>query len=331
MGERFLMTGERDVGGGGYKLVLTGTQVDGKRVVIKVSSDHLGKKEIETERQAREILQSLKFAYYVIFSPEEILYTEREGNTIYITTYIEQEKNFLERPIKEQFALAVTALKSQEGLHATTYSHAKVIRRTFGMWGAKEYLESFAKFKNTATSHDPTNQALAETLKKAQEFLETNSDTIEQYCGFLTHADFVPHNLRVEGHSIYLLDYASLHFGNKHESWARFCNFMLVHNRPLEEALVNYVEQNRTPEESLSLRLMRVYKIGFLLSYYTENVHKSSGDLRVLSQKRMELWRQALEALLSHVPLSNEVIETYKQQRNTLQSAEEKERQKNLH
>ena len=39
-GERFLMAGARDVGGGGYKLVLLGKRrSDGMRAVIKVSSE----------------------------------------------------------------------------------------------------------------------------------------------------------------------------------------------------------------------------------------------------------------------------------------------------
>jgi hypothetical protein len=331
-GERFLMVGERDVGGGGYKLVLTGTRAsDGKRVIIKVSSDAKGKKEIRTERQARETLHALKFAYFTILSPQEILFTERKGITIFITAYIEQEKTFLERPIEEQFSLALVALKTQEGMHAATPSHINFIRDTFGIWDADTYLKSFGKFETQAILFHSANPALVETFKKAKSYLQQHRETIEQYCGFLTHADFVPHNLRIEGNTIYLLDYASLHFGNKHESWARFLNFMLLYNRPLEAALLQYVRENRTPEEYFSIRLMRIYKLGFLLSFYAESLDKTSGNLRTLSEKRLDFWRTALESLLTDTPLSQEVIETYKNERDALRSEEEKERQKNLH
>jgi len=331
-GERYLMVADRDVGGGGYKLVLTGTRLsDGKRVVIKVSSHPEGAKEITTERRARETLRALRFAYYVLFSPEEISYGVQNGQTIFITTYIDQEKPFLSRSLKEQFFLALSALKTQEGMHATTSSHSRFIRDTFGIWGADNYLESFATFCAHATSGDPTNIRLARTLLAAQEYLKKHRKTIEQYCGFLTHSDFVPHNLRIEGNTIYLLDYASLHFGNKYESWARFTNFMLLYNRPLERALVEYVRENRTPEELLSLRLMRIYKLGKLLEYYAGTLVKTSGDLHELNKLRLQFWLEVLESLLEESELLQAVIDRYKEARDRLRSPEEKERQKELH
>ena len=83
--------------------------------------------------------------------------------------------------------------------------------------------------------------------------MEEHRTVIERYSGFLTHNDFVPHNLRVSGKEVYLLDYSSMLFGNKYESWARFLNFMIHHNRPLELALANYVRTNRGEEEYLEL------------------------------------------------------------------------------
>ncbi|TSC68922.1 MAG: hypothetical protein G01um101456_431 [Parcubacteria group bacterium Gr01-1014_56] len=331
-GERFLMAGERDVGGGGYKLVLLGQrQRDSKRVVIKLSSTRDGRREIETERAARETLRSLRFAYHALLSPEEILFINKGAYTILATEFIDQDKNFLTRSVEEQFSLALRALKAQEGVHATTYSHAQVIRSVFGISGVEEYLRSFKKFAHSTVSNDPDNVALAETLNWAEAFLEAHRDTIEQYSGFLTHADFVPHNLRVRDDDIYLLDSASFHFGNKYESWARLLNFMLLYNRPLERAFIQYVRDNRTPEESLSLRLMRIYKLGKLLEYHAGALSKTSGNMHELSKKRVEFWRAAMYALLVDTPLEESTITEYKNARNSLRSEEEKRRQEALH
>ncbi len=331
-GERFLMAGRRDVGGGGYKLVLLGTRVtDHKRVVIKISSDREGIREIETERRAREILRILKFAYQTLHAPGELLYITGGTHAVSVTAHIDQERTFLSRPIEEQFALVLQALKAQESVHATAYSHMKAIKEIFGIWGVQEYLNSFEAFCTAATQSDPHNDALAQSLAKAQAFLAEHRDTIEQYCGFLTHADFVPHNLRVHEGQVYLLDSASLHFGNKYESWARFLNFMLLYNRPLEQALVQYAHDNRTPEEELSLRLMRIYKLGKLLEYHAGTLSKTSGDLTLLSKKRVEFWREVLESLLNDRPLPQEILTRYQPERDVLRSEEEKKRQKALH
>lgn len=331
-GERFLMAGERDVGGGGYKLVLLGKSIkNGKRVAIKVSSDPKGIREIRTERKARETLRTLKFAYQAFRAPEEILYTICGKHTVFITEFIEQERTFLNRPLEEQFALALQAFKAQESVHATAYSHAKVIRNVLGMWDAKDYLTSFDAFRESAIRSNPENHLLVDSLKKARAFLAEHQETIEQYCGFLTHADFVPHNLRVREGNVYLLDSASLHFGNKYESWARFLNFMLLYNRPFEKALLQYVHDNRTPEEELSLRLMRVYKLGKLLEYHAGTLTKTTGNLKKLSEKRVEFWRKALEALIDEKVIAQDVIAEYQRERDSLRSEEEKKRQEALH
>lgn len=331
-GERFLMAGKRDVGGGGYKLVLLGTRItDHKQVVIKISSDREGIREIATEQRAREILRVLKFAYQTLHAPLEILYITGGTHTVSVTAHLEQEKTFLSRPLGEQFSLALQAFKAQESVHATTYSHTKVIRKVFGIWGAQNYLDSFEMFLKAAIQSEPNNQALVQSLTRAKNFLAEHRNAIEQYCGFLTHADFVPHNLRVHEGNVYLLDSASLHFGNKYESWARFLNFMLLYNRPLEKAFLQYVHDNRTPEEELSLRLMRIYKLGKLLEYHAGTIPKTSGDMNILGKKRVEFWRKALESLLDDQPLSEAVISQYQRERDSLRSEEEKKRQKALH
>ncbi len=313
LGERYLMSGR--------KLVLLGRK-DQKRIIIKLSSDPAGRREIETEHRVRNILGKLRFAYQTLLLPQEVLFDTRGGYAILASSFVNQEKTFLERPVEEQFDLALAALKAQEGVHATTYAHANVIRNTFGMWGASEYLQSFKAF--VASTGEPL-------LARASEFLEGHRDTIEQYSGFLTHTDFVPHNLRVHEERIYLLDYTSLRFGNKYESWARFINFMLLYNRPLEQAMLQYVRDNRTPEEYLALRLMRIYKLAFLLCFYYTSLEKTSGGLRTLVQARIAFWTRVLESILNDVFLPQEIIEDYKQTRDALRSSEEKERQEQLH
>jgi hypothetical protein len=322
-GERYLMSGK--------KLVLMGERREGKTpVVIKASSDESGMREIESEYKARITLDKLKFAYYSFRWPKEILCTRAEGLLILITEYVSQDSAFLKRPLAEQFYLVLRSFKTQEGVHATTSSHARAIRKIFGIWGAREYMDSFdALVREIGTYAQDTS--LDRALFEAREFLLSNRETIERYSGFLTHTDFVPHNLRVHDHEIYLLDHTSLRFGNKYEGLARFLNFMLLYNRPLEEALVSYVRDNRSEGELLSLRLMRAYKIAFLLSFYAKNLSKTSGELRLLTQKRIAFWSAALSSIIKDAPLPEEVIAQYKEERDSLRSPEEKERQQNLH
>lgn len=314
-GERYLMRAVTTAHG--RKLILLGRRAsDDKRVVIKATSDLAGTRELERERECRVVLGKINFAYQVFFSPEEILFTRRNGLAISVQAFIEQARPFLERPLEEQFALALKAFKAQEGAHATTWKHHALIQKTFDTKDASDYLQAFKQFSdNTA----------------AQEFLQKNLNTIEQYCGFLTHTDFVPHNFRVVGSDIYLLDHSSLRFGNKYEGWARFINFMLLYNPPLERALVQYVRDNRAPEESLSLRLMRIYRLGEIIWYYRDKLAVSSGDLLALNQTRVDFWSGALQAPLQDTTVSREVIAAYQRTRDSLRSEEEKLRQIGLH
>jgi len=223
----------------GQKLILIGHQEKGnKKVIIKITKDKKGVHEIEKERICRDALKNIIFAYKIFFSPKEILFTKIEGYTISIQEYINQESTFLERPIEKQFSLALKVFKVQEGAHATTYRHKKIISKTFGYVDSDWYIKSYQEFKNNIGEASPENKKLQETLQDGEMSLIKNKEIIEQYCGFLTHTDFVPHNFRVVNNDIYLLDHSSIRFGNKYEGWARFLNFMTLHNRPLEEALL---------------------------------------------------------------------------------------------
>ncbi len=310
--------------GAGRKLLLLGRYTSSnKRVVIKASSETLGIKEIEHERVCREILEKISFAYQTFLSPKELLFTRTQGLTILITEFIEQKQSFLERPLSEQFVLALTSFKAQESAHATTYNHVQTIKKTFGEMHAADYLVRFKRYADETKAYTSLDQGL--------EFLRTNIQTIEQYTGFLTHWDFMPQNIRVVGKDIYLLDHSSIHFGNKYEGWARFINFMALYNPKLGQALVEYVKLNRTPEESLTLTCMRVYRLGELIRFYTGWLPQTEGNLHELAVTRIAFWSDVLQAVLGDTEVTPRTIETYKQKRDSLRSEDEKRRQVGLH
>ncbi|HUD02686.1 MAG TPA: hypothetical protein VMR46_01520 [Candidatus Paceibacterota bacterium] len=322
-GERYLMSG--------HKLVLTGRRTsDNKRVVIKVSSYASGSKEIEEEHKAREVLKKINFAYRTFFIPEELLFIKKDGYTIDVTAYIEQERPFIMHELEEQFFLALRAFETQEGVHATTYAHAATIREAFGTMGAREYIQTFRMNMEACVANDRDNKELAETFAEALAFMEEHRTIIERYSGFLTHNDFVPHNLRVSGKEVYLLDYSAILFGNKYESWARFLNFMIHHNRPLELALANYVRTNRGEEEYLSLRLMRLHIIGILLNFYTGALGKTEGDLHTLTRVRVGFWTNVMQHILKDETVPEKIIDAYIADTERLRSTEEKARQKEI-
>ena len=89
------------------------------------------------------MLKKINFAYRNFFIPEELLFTKKDGYTIDVTAYIEQERPFIMHELEEQFFLALRAFETQEGVHATTYSHAATIREAFGTMGAREYIQTF--------------------------------------------------------------------------------------------------------------------------------------------------------------------------------------------
>jgi len=316
-GERYLT--------GSKKLVLVGRKnSDNQKVIIKVSSDPDVIREIEDERKSRNILKSINFAYHIFNSPKEILYTKRQDHLIFVTEFIDQETTFLERVLVEQFFIALKAFEAQEAIHATTYEHSNVIRDTFGIWDANTYLKNLVSYLDCI-------EGQPEVLNKAKEFIENNLETIDVYCNFLTHWDLVPHNFRVRGHDMYLLDHSSLRFGNKYEGWARFINFMTLHNPSLEKLLLNYIKDNRDQSEYLSLKLMRVFRLVELIWYYSSTLENTAGNHRILNTKRIELWSTVLSNVLDDKSTDDNIIEEYKRQRDSLRSPEEKQRQDKLH
>jgi len=328
MGERFLMQAVTTASG--RKLILLGQGKDGTRVVVKATRDPKGAEEIRHERACRALLLKIKFAYEVFHSPEELHFLESKGFTISVQRFIEQDSQFIDRPLKEQFSLSLSAFKAQEGTRATTYGHLKEVRRSFGVYDADTYIRAFSTFADGIRRHGK-DEGIDELLRTAEARLKEEKDTIEQYTGFLTHTDFVPHNFRVVGDDIYLLDHSSLRFGNKYEGWARFLNFMALYNPELEEALTEYVRINRAPEELRSLTLMRIYRLGEIVWYYTRTLEACEGDLKTLNRSRVDFWAKMLAATLAGERLAPAEIAAYRAMRDSLRSEDEKRRQRELH
>ena len=302
-------------------------------MIIKATSDSGGKQELRHERLCREVLGTIKFAYEVFFTPKEILFLERKDQVIAIQEFIEQEQTFISRPSIEQFAFALRAFRAQESMHASTYEHERLVRSTFGIMQTRDYLSSFTSFGEYVRARLENAPQLSSLLARAKEFLHTRKERIEQYTGFLTHTDFVPHNFRIRDDHIYLLDYSSLRFGNKYEGWARFVNFMALYNPELETALLQYVRDNRAPEEFESLQAMRVYRLGEIIRYYVDAQNRSEGDLYTLNTLRISLWSGGLTRLLdtNGTLFTPETISEYQSARDTLRSPSEHLRQKDLH
>lgn len=327
-GERYLA---RPIGGAKKLLLLGKKNSDGTRVAIKISSNKNGIAEIQHERTCRETLNNMAFAHNIFHSPRELFFVKENNMAIMISEFVEQECSFTDRPISEQFTLALSILKVQEQAHATTYGHTRLVRRTFGEMYTDDYLQKCRSQVSAISATMPDNEALRSTLDHALYFLTKNVQTIEQYRGFLTNWDFTPQNIRISKDFIYFLDHASFHFGNKHESWARFINFMSLYEPQVAEALVLYVRDNRTPEESLSLKLMRVYRLTELIRFYTEWLTRTEGNTKKLALARIDFWHTVLKATLDDAFVPREVIDTYKKTRDTLRSEDEKQRQIGLH
>lgn len=324
-GERSLMAKNR--------IVLAGTPLGGQeRVIIKISNVESGRKEIRTEKRVRDLLQSLAFAKKTIAFPNEVYFTDTGIYTILITEFIEQEKIFVEYTLEEQFFMALRAFEEQEAFHATTFEHTRAISGIFELFDAKKYLSVFHTFvetlEETCGEHEATH-----TVKRAEELLTEHTDIINRYANVFTHTDFVPHNFRVHKGVLYMLDCGDsmeVHFGNKYEGWARFLNYMYIHNPALERLLTQYLRKNRDEEEYTSLRLMRIYKAGRLLSYYARALKETTGDLHALTELRLNFWNDILTCLLADETPQEKLALEYREKRNQLRSSEEKERQKDF-
>jgi uncharacterized protein Usg len=106
---------------------------------------------------------------------------------------------------------------------------------------------------------------------------------------------------------------------------------MTLYNPELERALIEYIKNNRSQEETLSLQLMRIFRLTELIRYYVFTLENLSGNVLTLNKKRIDFWSNALEAVLHNQLMHKETIDEYKTTRDSLRSEDEKQRQKNLH
>lgn len=311
------------------KLILIGHRLsDNQKVIIKVSRKPKGIFEVEEERLGRLALQEISFSYTVFNDPEQIFYQNKKGEVISITKFIDEEIRFLDRQLKDQFAIIHKALTSLEGVHVVVKSHQKEVKKFFKVYTFSDYQKEIQKNIASITTSFPELSALfSVTLDR---FLSGKS-RVEQFNGFLTHFDFVPHNFRVHSDKIYLLDHSSLRIGNKHEGWARLLNFCILYNRQLEEKILEYFKLNRSVEELESLYLIRLFRFIELIAHHNKIFNEGEGDLQALSRERVLFWSALLEQFLNQKPFDESLISDYKNKRDNLRSKEEKERQKILY
>ncbi len=317
-GERAIMSPD--------KWVLTGTKNDShQRVVLKCAKDAHGVAEIDQEHTVRNGLKGLPFAEQELIMPDELFYGKQNGYTVSVNTFIEQDNVFTDHSLHEQFFMALHALESQESFHATTREHQSSIRNQFQTHSPDVYLDTYKQMGREIKSIWPDS---TDALEEGLQLLEENQLLLQAYDGYLIHSDFVPHNFRIHDQQLYLLDFVSFRLGNKYESWARFINFMEIHSPNLVSLLLDYIKQDRGKEEYQVLKLMRIYKIVFLLNYYTKTYTKTEGNLHELTKARLIFWSHILKSILADSLVDTEKLEHYYNERSRLRTPEEKERQK---
>lgn len=309
-----------------HKFVLSGTYAtSGKEAILKCATHPEGVAEITQEHNIMQALRILPFASEELIAPTETYYGTTDGYTVSITDFIEQPKVFTDFSLKEQFFMAVHALECQEAFHATTHEHQTWVRDLFTHHTPDFYISDFKKMASSIAKIYPTN---TDILNAGYAFLSTHQNVLEVFDRYVIHSDLVPHNFRINNRQIHLLDFVSFRIGNKYEGWARLINFMEIHSPALVPLLLQYVRADRGETEYLTLRLMRVYKICFLLNYHAGVYKGATGDLELLAKARLTFWTQILDSVLHDQPVDEAALNTYYEKRATLRTPEEKERQR---
>ena len=322
-GERYLTAGR--------KLVLVGRRSkDNLRVIVKASSHPSGVAEIERELRYRRVLEQLNFAYHVFMSPPIILDANRGHLRILVTEFIEQTSTFLARPLQEQFFLVLKAFEGLEGVHATTFGHRHDVQRALGLWTTRSYRDDLADHRQELQRLG--GDAMMDSyIVRADKQLEQHRELVDRYASFLTHWDLVPHNFRVRGHDLYLLDHSALRFGCRYDGWARFINFMALYNPELERALVAYVADNRGSDHAQALKTMRLYRLAELIWHYRKTLALAEDNLRILNNSRIAFWAQVFDAVEADGSLAEATLQAYRVERDALRDPTEQRRQGGLH
>lgn len=313
-GEREIRSRER--------LVLIARKGD-TRVLVKVALSPEATRDIKFEKEARDAFASLSFAENGLLLADEVFSGVLGGYYILITEFIEEDSPFITRSLSEQFFIALNALEAQEAFHATTFEHDRRVRKVFPVFSVETYLSEFRRFMENAKSFVD----ITALFERTHALLAQSRTLLERYGGHLTHDDFVPHNMRLKGRSLYVLDLSAFRFGNKYDAWGRFVNYMMLHNPPLARLTLTYLKENR-PEEYPLLRVMRAYKLGQLINYYITLLPKTEGNFRTLTELRIRFWGDMLKDVLEDRETPIEAVDAFREARNALRSEEEKLRQK---
>lgn len=311
------------------KIILLGShKSNNKQVVIKCARYEEGINELLEEKQARENIKKIDFAYHEFLEPDETYFNSNKNYTIQITEFIREEVRFTERDPKQQFDIIYRSFVVQEGIHAVTRKHNKQILEYFKVYNFEDYRKQVFICKEKVTDFLGSGLDLLENTER--EILQ-NKYRINQYCGFLTHTEFVPHNFRVRDNQVYLLDHSAIIIGNKHDGWARFLNWAVLHAPIIEKWFEEYFKINRSLEEQESLRLMRLVRLFELAAHHSKIYFASAKDknleLKELSQKRVYFWLEVMKAVFENREVDRQIVEDYKNDRDSLRTQSEKERQ----
>lgn len=320
MGEKFLMKID--------KFILSAKRIsDGQKVIVKISKDSNGIKEIEADRNASKNLEKLPFALDSIKIAEEYYFDKKSGYIIFIIEFLEQETSLMKLPLDEQFYITLRAFDVLENIYLATKEHKKYVKDKFAIYTGELYLQKFTEYRDTINSilNDPHVDSIISSAKNL--FLD-NLNSVKKFEDFFVHEDFVQQNFRIKKDMLYFIDHEALRFGNLFETQARYLNFMLVHSPLLEKKYIEHLKINKDPERLTSLRMMRLLKCTQLLEYYAKSLQKTQGNEYAISKIRFDFWLSVLEHLMNDSVIHESIVNEFKDARNKLRSPEEIERQK---
>lgn len=311
------------------KFVLLGcSNKTNKRVVIKCGNTKDVREEIKIEKEIRDKLEELGDVDSNISMPKECYFKKIGSWLFFIIEFIPQEKVFVAHSLKEQFYTILPILEGYEAFHLTTYKHIRKIHNVCTKYTETEYSDDVQNFIKDINNSE-INQELKNKLREIETYWNDHKNIINKLGNNLIHTDFVPHNFRIHNKKIYALDFSAVRFGNKYETWARFLNYMTIHNPDLVEKLTSYLHIYGNINDIESLKMMRLYKILFILRHYARTVLSyAENNEKKLTHIRIAFWFNVLMHTLQNELLPSEKHLAYISKRDSLRSLEEKERQR---
>ena len=307
------------------KLVLMAKTTTNQPVVVKYSITPAGAKEISQEAKIRRLFEELPFSEQRFLLPRILLHETSHSNNFLVSEFISQTQVLQDYSLEQQFFMSIQSLENQETFHTTTNEHSTYIRDHFEALTTKTYLQSLNDMIAAIIQQRPT---LAPLLTAVQNSFYEHKSIINTFGSYLVHTDFVPHNFRITNNQFYLLDYVSFRIANKYESWARYINFMELHQPVLARLLVSYLQEDRNEHEFTAFWLLRLYRLVFLLNYYCSIFEKTDDDLHVLTEARIVFFCYLLKNIYNKTSIPEELVTNYTKTRDGLRTETEKERQR---